>query len=178
MITNLNDIKNIYNYNKIIIIGCPGSGKSTLSKQLSDILNIEVIHLDKIYWKPFWVNITKEEFDEKLDEILKLNSFIIDGNYHRTIKQRLEKSDLVIYLDYPSEICIQSYITRVKEKSIKEFITENCIEEIDEEFLQYISSYNEKYKKSNYQKIYESNKKYIILNNREEKEMFINLIKR
>ena len=89
MITNLNDIKNIYNYKKIILIGCPGSGKSTLSKQLSDILNIEVIHLDKIYWKPFWVNITKEEFDEKLDEILKLNSFIIDGNYHRTIKQRL-----------------------------------------------------------------------------------------
>ena len=178
MFTNLTDIRELNNYKKIMIIGCPGSGKSTLSKQLGEILNLEVIHLDKIYWKPFWVNLTKEEFDKKLEEILKLDSFIIDGNYHRTIKKRLEKSDLIIYLDYPTEICIQSYITRVKEKSIKEFITENCVEEIDEEFLQYISSYNEKYKESNYQKIYESNKKYVILNNREEKENLISLIKR
>lgn len=178
MKTNLNSFKEIYNFKKISIIGCPGSGKSTLSVQLAKILNIEAIHLDKIYWKPYWVNISKEEFDEKHDEILKKESFILDGNYNRTISKRLEKCDLVIYLDYDSQVCIDSYIQRVKDGSIKDFITENCVETLDEDFNNYISSYNEKNRENNYKKIYDSNIKYIILNNRDEKDEFINSIRR
>ena len=178
MKTNLNSFKEIYNLKKISIIGCPGSGKSTLSVQLAKILNLEAIHLDKIYWKPYWVNISKEEFDEKHDEILKKESFILDGNYNRTISKRLEKCDLVIYLDYDSQVCIDSYIQRVKDGSIKDFITENCVETLDEDFNNYISSYNEKNRENNYKKIYDSNIKYIILNNRDEKDEFINSIRR
>lgn len=178
MKTNLNSFKEIYNFKKISIIGCPGSGKSTLSVQLAKILNLEAIHLDKIYWKPYWVNILKEEFDEKHDEILKKESFILDGNYNRTISKRLEKCDLVIYLDYDSQVCIDSYIQRVKDGSIKDFITENCVETLDEDFNNYISSYNEKNRENNYKKIYDSNIKYIILNNRDEKDEFINSIRR
>lgn len=178
MKTNLNNFKEIYNFKKISIIGCPGSGKSTLSVQLAKILNLEAIHLDKIYWKPYWVNISKEEFDEKHDEILKKESFILDGNYNRTISKRLEKCDLVIYLDYDSQVCIDSYIQRVKDGSIKDFITENCVETLDEDFNNYISSYNEKNRENNYKKIYDSNIKYIILNNRDEKDEFINSIRR
>lgn len=178
MKTNLNNFKEIYNFKKISIIGCPGSGKSTLSVQLAKILNLEAIHLDKVYWKPYWVNISKEEFDEKHDEILKKESFILDGNYNRTISKRLEKCDLVIYLDYDSQVCIDSYIQRVKDGSIKDFITENCVETLDEDFNNYISSYNDKNRENNYQKIYDSNIKYIILNNRDEKDEFINSIRR
>lgn len=178
MKTNLNSFKEIYNFKKISIIGCPGSGKSTLSVQLAKILNLEAIHLDKIYWKPYWVNISKEEFDEKHDEILKKESFILDGNYNRTISKRLEKCDLVIYLDYDSQVCIDSYIQRVKDGSIKDFITENCVETLDEDFNNYISSYNDKNRENNYKKIYDSNIKYIILNNRDEKDEFINSIRR
>ena len=178
MKTNLNSFKEINNFKKISIIGCPGSGKSTLSVQLAKILNLEVIHLDKVYWKPYWVNISKEEFDEKHDEILKKESFILDGNYNRTISKRLEKCDLVIYLDYDSQVCIDSYIQRVKDGSIKDFITENCVETLDEDFNNYISSYNEKNRENNYKKIYDSNIKYIILNNRDEKDEFINSIRR
>lgn len=178
MKTNLNNFKEIYNFKKISIIGCPGSGKSTLSVQLAKILNLEAIHLDKVYWKPYWVNISKEEFDEKHDEILKKESFILDGNYNRTISKRLEKCDLVIYLDYDSQVCIDSYKQRVKDGSIKDFITENCVETLDEDFNNYISSYNDKNRDNNYKKIYDSNIKYIILNNRDEKDEFINSIRR
>lgn len=178
MKTNLNNFKEIYNFKKISIIGCPGSGKSTLSVQLAKILNLEAIHLDKVYWKPYWVNISKEEFDEKHDEILKKESFILDGNYNRTISKRLEKCDLVIYLDYDSQVCVDSYIQRVKDGSIKDFITENCVETLDEDFNNYISSYNDKNRDNNYKKIYDSNIKYIILNNRDEKDEFINSIRR
>lgn len=177
MKTNLVSFKEIFNFKKITIIGCPGSGKSTLSVQLSKILNLEVIHLDKIYWKPYWVNISKEEFDEKHNEILNKESFILDGNYNRTLETRLSKCDFVIYLDYDSQVCIDSYIQRVKDGSIKDFITENCVESLDEDFFEYISSYNDKNKENNYKRIYASNIKYLILENRKEKDDFLNLLK-
>ena len=51
---------------KIIIIGCPGSGKSTFARKLSDITNIPLYHLDMIWHKPDKTTLTKEEFDEQL----------------------------------------------------------------------------------------------------------------
>ncbi len=40
---------------KIMIIGSGGAGKSTLARALGSIMNIEVIHLDKLFWKSNWV---------------------------------------------------------------------------------------------------------------------------
>jgi len=49
---------------RIMIIGCGGSGKSTLARQLGEKLSLPVVHLDKLFWKPGWVHISQEEFDE------------------------------------------------------------------------------------------------------------------
>ena len=65
-----NQLDKVLTSSKMCIFGCPGSGKSTLSKHLSSILNLNVYHLDNIYWKPNWVNISREEFDLKLSELL------------------------------------------------------------------------------------------------------------
>ena len=35
---------------KVIIIGCPGSGKSTFSKALHDATGLPLYHLDMMYW--------------------------------------------------------------------------------------------------------------------------------
>lgn len=79
---------------RILIIGCGGSGKSTLAKQLSERLNIPVIHLDRLYWKAGWKTISDEKFDELLLEELLKDSWIIDGNYNRTLQWRLKYSAL------------------------------------------------------------------------------------
>ena len=96
----------------ITLTGNLGSGKSTLGKKFSKILNIPVYHLDNIYWKPNWVNISKEEFDEKLNELLSLDEYIIEGNYNRTLDLRLEKCDLAIFLDFNRFTCLVSVIKR------------------------------------------------------------------
>ena len=78
---------------KILVIGCPGSGKSTFSKNLRDITGLPLFHLDNIWWKPDKSHISREEFDQKLDEILRTDRWIIDGNYSRTFETRFQACD-------------------------------------------------------------------------------------
>jgi len=83
---------------KILVIGCPGTGKSTFSKQLGNILNIEVIHLDKYFWKPGWVESSKEEWNETVSKLISKDRWIIDGNYSNTLRLRAEQADEILFL--------------------------------------------------------------------------------
>ncbi|MBQ5783054.1 MAG: AAA family ATPase, partial [Oscillospiraceae bacterium] len=84
---------------KILIIGSPGSGKSTLSVKLSQKMNIPCVHLDKLWWKEDWVHVSREEFDVLLQTELEKDSWIMDGNFNRTLHHRLEYADTVIWMD-------------------------------------------------------------------------------
>lgn len=129
---------------RILVIGCPGSGKTTFSLKLSKQLNIPCIHLDKLFWKNDWVECSKEEFDNLLDMELQKESWIMDGNYSRTLSRRLQFADTVIYLDYPRLLCIYRVLKRVIQNYGKTRIdmAENCPEKFDFEFLKYIWNFN------------------------------------
>ena len=128
--------------NRIIIIGCGGSGKSTLARNLSKKTNLPVVHLDKIFWKEGWVNISREEFNTLLKEELKKEKWIIDGNYDRTIKERIEMCDTVIYLDYPRMSCLFGVIKRVVSSygKVRPDMADGCPERFDLEFLKGFTS--------------------------------------
>ena len=93
-------IEELQKSKKICLFGCPGSGKSTLSKKLANILNINVYHLDNIYWKPNWVNISKEEFDDKLNELLYNHSYFANSMSLTTVP--------IYYLQPNKKIAVQS----------------------------------------------------------------------
>lgn len=99
--------------NRIIVIGCSGSGKSTFSKKLHEITKLPLIHLDNVWWKADRSHISRDEFDLQLDEILKGDSWIVDGDYSRTYEVRFEKCDTVIFLDYSYDECMKGIIDRV-----------------------------------------------------------------
>ena len=97
---------------RILIIGCGGSGKSTLARELGPRLSLPVIHLDQLWWKAGWENVSIEEFDEELEKILSRDRWVIDGNYNRTMPQRLRRCDTVIYLDFSRWACLWGVFQR------------------------------------------------------------------
>jgi len=98
---------------RIIIIGCPGSGKTTFAEKLRAKTDLPLFHLDAIWHKPDKTHISRAEYDARLAEILTLDSWIIDGNYSRTIETRMSACDTVFLFDLPAEVCIDGAIARL-----------------------------------------------------------------
>lgn len=71
---------------KVLILGCPGAGKSTFARKLRDKTGLPLYYLDMIWHKPDRTTITKQEFDAKLSEIIKQEEWIIDGNMEEHLK--------------------------------------------------------------------------------------------
>lgn len=135
-------------YNKILIIGGPGSGKTTLATMLGEKYNLPVINLDGINYFENWKERDKEERDNIILQKTKEDKWIIEGNYKSTLKIRAERADLIIFLDYPTVRLLYGIIKR----NIKNFNKEKkeikgCKERVSKKFLKYAIKYN-KNKKS------------------------------
>ena len=100
---------------KIIVLGCPGSGKSTFSRRLSEITHLPLFPLDAIWWKADRTHITRDEFDSQLAAILRGGQWILDGDYSRTYEVRFRACDTVIFLDFPEEVCLGGIEQRLGE---------------------------------------------------------------
>lgn len=99
--------------NKIIVIGCPGSGKSTFSIKLAEKTGLPLYHLDKIYWKSSTEHLNRPEFVFEQFKIFAKNRWIIDGNYSHTLEMRIKRAELVFFLDLPTDICLEGAKNRV-----------------------------------------------------------------
>lgn len=122
-------------YKKVIVIGSPGSGKSTFSRGLRDATGLPLHYLDMIWHKPDKTNVTREEFDGALDSIVSGDRWIIDGNYQRTLETRLKKCDAVFLFDLPLDVCFSGAKSRIGTKRDDMPWVED---EFDGEFRQWI----------------------------------------
>ena len=101
---------------KAIVIGCPGSGKTTFAEKLRDKSGLPLYYLDAIWHKPDRTHISREEFDERIGEVLSTEKWIIDGNYRRTVEMRLRHADTAILFDLPTEVCLGGALARLGRK--------------------------------------------------------------
>ena len=98
---------------RVIVIGGNGSGKSTMSVELSRITGLPLTHLDKLYWTGDWQERSHEEFDALLLRELEKESWILDGTMRRTLSLRLGYCDTVIYLDFSGIRCFLGTLGRL-----------------------------------------------------------------
>lgn len=105
--------KDLHIMKKVIVIGCPGAGKTTFAEKLHKRTGLPLYYLDAIWHKPDKTHIPREEFDVRLQEILSRDHWIIDGNYRRTLESRLKVCDTVFLFDLPVEICLQGATDRL-----------------------------------------------------------------
>ena len=156
---------------KVIVIGCPGSEKTTFAIGLRDKTSLPLYHLDAIWHKPDRTHITREEYDSRIAEILSLDSWIIDGNYSRTIEARISACDTVFLFDLPCEVCLDGAISRLgKERCDMPWTSAS----LDPDFEKQIREFG----KTKLPQIYEIIKKYsdkrvIVFTSREQANDFL-----
>ncbi len=162
--------------NKVIVIGCPGSGKTTFAEKLNKCTGLPLYYLDAIWHKPDKTHILRDEFDERISEIFATDKWIIDGNYKRTIEMRLKECDTVFLFDFPTNVCLQGATERIGKGRYDLPWIET---ELDPEFKQFIEEFSEKTLPYIYELIdkYRAEKQVIIFKSREEADRFISKVK-
>ncbi len=162
---------------KVIVIGCPGSGKSTFSKALHKITDIPLFHLDMMFWNADKTTVEKTVFLDRLLKIVQKDEWIIDGNYGSTMELRMQACDTIIFLDYPLDVCLNG----IKERKGKARSDMPWIEpsEDDAKFIEFIKNYNSQSRP----KVMElldrySHKDIIIFSTRTQSEDFLTNIQR
>ena len=162
---------------KVIIIGSPGSGKSTFARKLEAITGLPLFYLDMLYWNEDKTTVSKEVFLERLQSIMENEKWIIDGNYASTMEMRIKACDSVFFLDYPTDICLKGIEER-KGKPRPDMPWLEA-ENQDDEFINFIKNYSLE-QRPKVMKLLEkySEKNVIIFCSREESEKFLETIKR
>ena len=128
---------------RILVLGPCGAGKSTLAVRLGAALGLPVIHLDKEYWRPGWVEPEPEQWLPRIEALIARPRWIMDGNFGGTLGRRLERAQLVVNLDYPRSVFFPRLVWRVLSQygRTRADMAPGCVERFDLEFLRYTWRY-------------------------------------
>ncbi|MBQ3067006.1 MAG: hypothetical protein IJD18_03150 [Clostridia bacterium] len=134
------------NLARTAVIGCPGSGKTTLATQMATILGRPVVHLDKILLKANWQLLPSEERRQIVEDIVLQDQWLIDGMWRSNLEQRFVRATTVVLLDFGTLRCLWRVVARSFKyrKKQRHDLAEGCFDNFDGEFLGYVVSFRRK----------------------------------
>ena len=128
---------------RVLVIGSPGAGKSTLARALATRTGLPLHNLDRMHWLPGWIERDRAAGLAELRGVLAQERWIIDGNYGSSLPERLTRADTVVWLDYPTSLCLARVFKRwwqYRGRSRPD-MTEGCPENLNLEFLLYVLNF-------------------------------------
>jgi len=88
-------------YQRIIVVGTTGSGKTTVARRLAAHLHIPHIELDALHWEPNWTHVTNDELRRRVESATRPEAWVVDGNYSVSRDITWPRAQVVVWLDYP-----------------------------------------------------------------------------
>ncbi len=136
-------------FQRIMMFGIPGSGKSTFAVQLGELLHLPVFHLDKHFYSHNWVERPADEFLQIQKELVKQPAWIIDGNAVRSLAMRYERADLVLYFRFNRLLCLWRVFKRLifKDHRISDR-AEGCSEQVRFRLIRYLWGFDARVRKT------------------------------
>jgi adenylate kinase family enzyme len=127
--------------NRVVIVGCGGSGKTVIARQLGALLDAPVVHLDAVYYDEHWNALPPEQFETIQRELVAPPRWIIDGNYASTLPIRLRRADTVVFLDLPATSCLAGIFRRRLRYRSRQDPRTGVYDRISWQFLRYVVDY-------------------------------------
>ena len=97
---------------RVLVMGCPGAGKSTLARRLADRTGLPLVHLDDLYWQSDWVRPSDAEWQAQQRQAAAEPRWIIDGNYLPTAELRLVRAQAIVVVSAPAALCATRILRR------------------------------------------------------------------
>lgn len=128
---------------RVAVVGPGGAGKSTFSDQLGAATGLPVLHLDRLFWKPGWVETPHEEWHDLQRDAVAGDRWIIDGNYGGSLDIRLSRADTVVVFDLPHLLCVRRALWRSVSHLGRSVQADGCPERLarQPQFLRWIWRY-------------------------------------
>ena len=126
---------------RVAVIGSGGAGKSTFAARLGERTGLPVVHLDREFWRPGWVETPAGEWRRRQEELASGGAWIMDGNYGATLDVRLSRADTVVFFDLPRLVCLRRAVWRALRHRGRAVQAAGCPERLDPQFLRWVWRY-------------------------------------
>lgn len=105
-------------YQRMVIIGTTGAGKSTLAKRLAETINGDFIELDALHWEPNWVKAPLDVFRARAQAATQSDRWVVAGNFQVLQDVVWSKAEAIIWLDYSLLLIFWQLLGRTIHRSI------------------------------------------------------------